>query len=109
MTYEICSVCKIKKAVWDYMPGYSSGESPYFCDDCVPRGCSCNHRHCDPSAYHPNLDDFDLPEGIEGVDWKWIDNGNVWTYLDEKGREFPCEEFYWDSEGYPREINPHEI
>lgn len=32
---EICDRCG--KAQWAYMPG-----TAYYCNTCVPRGCSCN-------------------------------------------------------------------
>jgi hypothetical protein len=54
------------------------------------------------------LDGPELPEGIEGVDWKWIEDGSIWTYIDDKGREWPCAEYDCDPDGYEREINPHE-
>jgi hypothetical protein len=90
------------------MPGYSSGGSPYSCDDCVGRGCSCNHRYVDVNGYNPHLDNPDYPEGEEGKDWKWVENGSIWTSIDDKGREYPCAEYDWDPDGYEREINPHE-
>ena len=107
MTKELCDCGKV--AVWCYMPGYSSGESPYSCDDCVPRGCDCNRIFCSVDAYDPPLDTTSLPEGEENVDWKWIEKDVVWASLDEKGREYPCEEYDHDSEGYERDINPHII
>lgn len=100
MNYEICSSCKINKGVWCYEPGYLSGNSPYFCDDCVPRGCSCNHRYIDINAYHPPLNNPDYPEGIENKDWKWIEKDKVWTDIDEKGREYPCVEYFYEEEGW---------
>ena len=30
-------------ATWLYMPCSSSKENPFYCDDCVHRGCSCNN------------------------------------------------------------------
>ena len=33
-----------KGAKWLYMPS-SNMENPYCCEDCVPRGCSCNERN----------------------------------------------------------------
>jgi hypothetical protein len=80
-------------AVWFYMPGDSK-----YCDDCVSRGCSCNNYYVDVNAYHPPLDSPELPEGVEGVDWKWIDEGQVWCYVDKKGRQFPCCEFFYDED-----------
>ena len=34
-----CGCCN-KMATWLYLP--SSGGMNFFCDDCVPRGCTCN-------------------------------------------------------------------
>ena len=64
----ICEIC-IAKSTWIYMP---SGEE--FCDNCVPRGCSCN---------------------LEPIDGDW-DNQNPenWTEnKDELGRLLPCCEY----------------
>lgn len=91
-----------KLATWCYMPGYSNGDSPYHCDDCVPRGCSCNHRYVTQDAYHPPLEQEDLPEGKEGKDWKWIEPG-VWAELDSRGREYPCAEHFYEEEGWEKE------
>jgi hypothetical protein len=98
MSKELCECGNF--AVWVYMPGYSSGNHPYFCNDCVHRGCSCNHKYIN-EVYTNN------PEGEEGIDWKWIEEGLIWTYIDEKSREYPCAEYEWDPDGYEREINPH--
>jgi len=86
MSKELCDCGKL--AVWCYIPGYSSGNNPYSCDDCVPRGCSCNHNSI--------LEEYkNEPEGEEGKDWKWVDEG-VWTDIDEKGREYPCVEYFYE-------------
>jgi len=107
MLRELCDCGKV--AVWCYMPGYSSGDSPYFCDDCVGRGCSCNeysvvneHYH-PPGGIHPDDDD-----GTEGVNWEWVEPGVRWAHIDEKGRRYPCAEYDYDPDGYERDINPHE-
>lgn len=99
MTKELCDCGKI--AVWCYLPGFSSGNNPHLCDDCVVRGCDCNYNYSDLESYYPK------PKGTEGVDWKWIEKDKVWTHIDEIGREYPCSEYMWDSEGFEREINPH--
>ena len=52
---ERCDKCHWRKAVWYYAPGHS-----IRCDECVPRGCSCNQEE----------------DGTE--------------QLDEKGRKVPC-------------------
>ena len=66
MSKELCDCGKV--AVWDYSPGYSGGGNSYSCDDCVPRGCECNHNYVDVNAYHPALNHPNLPEGKEGKD-----------------------------------------
>jgi len=107
MTKEYCDCRNL--AVWVYMPGFSSGDRPYFCDDCVPRGCECNHNYCDIESYHPAIEKPFTPDGEEGVNWKWLDENLVWVYLDEKQREYPCAEYDFDPDGFEREINPHII
>lgn len=61
-----CTFCHKAEAVWSYMPG-----SDDACDDCVPRGCSCN---ADPK---PGKEDS-------------ADPADYVEQLDEKGRRFPC-------------------
>ena len=65
-----------KMATWWYMPGYSEG-SPLRCDDCVPRGCECNHRYVDINAYYPPLDNPDLPT-TEDIPYIWIEENKIW-------------------------------
>lgn len=98
---ELCDCGKI--AVWVYMPGYSEGGNPYHCEDCVPRGCSCNHRSVDVNAYHPPLEEPDFPDGEEGIDWKWIEPNKTWCYIDDEGREYPCCEYDYDAPGFEKE------
>lgn len=98
--YEKCDCGQ--KATWIYMPGFREG-SPFFCDDCVHRGCSCNeysivneHYH-PPGGIHPNLEE----DGIEGIDWKWTnEEKTTWCRIDEKGRQYPCCEYEYDEEGF---------
>ena len=89
-----------KPAKWLYMPGYSSGANSFSCDDCVPRGCSCNEYSTKPEHYHPPVGfNPSNEDGVEGVDWKWLDEEKTrWTHIDEKGRQWPCCEFEYDSE-----------
>lgn len=105
MTKEYCDCRNL--AVWVYMPGLSGGERPFFCDECVPRGCDCNHIYCKIDAYHPPLDEPHLPVGVENIDWKWIEKDVSWTALDDEQRELPCSEYDYDPQGFEREINPH--
>lgn len=69
---ELCikESCK-KMAVWYYMPGR---EEIYYCDEHVPRGCSCN--------INPDTDEEDK---------------------DELGRLLPCCEYDYSEEGYLNE------
>ncbi len=95
---ELCECGAV--AVWDYMPGFSNGRNSSFCNDCVPRGCECNHIYLDERTHNPPLKIQSSPEGKEGVDWKWIEKDVVWTYIDEKGREYPCVEYMYDEDGW---------
>ena len=66
-----------KKAVWLYMPSYTGPQhNDYYCDDCVPRGCSCNAELKDNCIDDGNSDNYYQP-------------------LDDKGREYPCCEFFY--------------
>lgn len=108
-----------KMAVYLYIPGYAGGGNPFVCDDCISSvdsiGCSCNWRHYDVNAYHPPLDKPELPEGVEGKDWKWVEHPGddywteikkeegIWQYIDERGRPYPCCEYEYDKEGFDEE------
>lgn len=90
--------CKCNNiATWDYLPG---SDNDVFCDECVPRGCSCNHKYVDINTHEPPLEKPDLPDGLEDKDWKWLDEEKThWCYIDDQGREFPCVEFSYDPDG----------
>lgn len=112
MEYEKCDCGK--KAVWVYTPGYSGGANPYSCDDCIidpdnKIGCSCNWRYAGEQEGLP----IDLPEGVEGKDWVWVEHpgddyitkitkedDKLWQYLDERGRPYPCAEYWYDEDGF---------
>ena len=101
-----------KMAVWVYLPGYSGGGNPYSCDDCVISeddniGCSCNWNYAKDQEGLP----FDLPEGVEGKDWRWVEHegeymdkitkeDGYWINLDERGRPHPCCEYMYDEDGF---------
>jgi len=101
-------------AKWVYMPGFSSGESPYICDDCISSpediGCSC----CWNTALEQEGLPQDLPEGIEGKDWRWVEHegdefldkitkeDGYWLNLDERGRPYPCVEYEFSDEGFDK-------
>ena len=102
---DLCDCGKI--ATWCYLPGYSGGGNSYSCDDCVHRGCECNHRYVSVEAYHPPLDNPDLPselDGKENIDWKWCDGEKThWTHIDDKGREYSCCEYMHEPEGFDKD------
>lgn len=89
-----CRKCFWKKAVWFYGPANEKLSGYDLCDDCVPRGCDCNH------CYSKDLTEFsELPPPVEEMNktWKWIDEEKgIWTPIDEKGREYPCCEWFKD-------------
>lgn len=94
---ELCSCGKI--ATWLYMPT-SNSENPFYCENCVSRGCSCNEYSSVDEHYHPP--GGILPEeGLEGVDWEWTnEEKTLWCHIDEKGRRYPCCEFDYSQDGY---------
>jgi hypothetical protein len=94
---DLCDCGKI--AVWCYLPGYSEGGNPNSCDDCVPRGCDCSNHHLD-NEYERRPD---VTDGVEGKDWKWLDEDVEWTHIDEKGREYPCCEYIYSGNGWEKE------
>ena len=72
---EITEKCDCgKDAIWIYMPYNPNITNPYYCDDCVPRGCTCNKEPKDGN-------------------WDNLDESNWIQPKDEKGREYPCVEF----------------
>jgi hypothetical protein len=98
-----------QKATWIYMPGYSSGCSPYFCDECVHRGCSCNEYSVVAEHYHPPGGiSPDEEDGKEGVDWIWTNEEKTsWANIDSRGRRWPCCEYEFDEEGFEIEEDDH--
>lgn len=63
-------------AVWFYMPGDGA-----CCDDCVPRGCTCNK--------YPIDEDY---ENLKEENWE--------EDLDTDGRLLPCCEWDYEEEGW---------
>lgn len=76
-TGELVGYCNCgNKATWLYMPSYSGVQhNDYYCDECVPRGCSCTYEPLDGDTDNTNPDN-------------WA------PALDEQGRERPCCEFF---------------
>ena len=66
---EKCSYCGSTEIIWK-----NSVVFDYACDECVPRGCSCNlYKKTDRLDF--SLDDYSYE-------------------LDENGNEIPCEDWY---------------
>jgi len=76
-----------EKAVYIYLPS-SDMVNPFFCKNCVSRGCSCNYNYLPQKS----------PDGKEGIDFQWIDD-KTWEYLDN-GKQYPCCEYFFDEEGF---------
>lgn len=103
--------CGIDAVYW-YMPSYEDKSNPYYCETCVHRGCSCNYHHSNPNDYSPPLEEGEIPNGIEGVDWKWIIKEETedcraitiedgyFVYLNKNGQEYPCCEYMYSVEGF---------
>ena len=80
--------CKCGKiAVWMYGPGSKDGDGD-ACDDCVPRGCSCN------ADLKPGID-YESPAA--SLPENWVEP------LDEKSRRYPCCEWFYNVEGFDDE------
>lgn len=60
MDNKLCDKCQ-SPAIWYYMPS----SDIQYCDECVPRGCSCNI----------------------------FDNESDEEYVDDFGRKYPCVEY----------------
>ena len=111
-----CSRCG-KTATWLYMP--SSHGMHFYCDDCVPRGCTCN-------VMDINMEEPDIKLSDNTIWWskkdyqecliQKIDPINYCTnerkpdsfyyeILDEQKRRSPCCEFDYSPDGYEREYN----
>lgn len=92
--------CKCGKlAVWNYMPG---GDDRLCCEDCVPRGCTCNQINSQievDGEIFPCLPHDDM---IEGKDYKRIDE-QWWEDLDGEGRQLPCCEWFYNESGWDDE------
>ena len=93
-----------KKALWWYAPATNNDTTNrHFCDECVPRSCSCNYRYVDVNAYSPPLDAPDMPT-IADEPYVWIEPNSIWVHVDERGRQHPCVEFWYDIDGYDVDI-----
>lgn len=99
---ELCDCGRI--ATWCYLPGYLDEDAnDYNCDECVPRGCSCNsHYLIEEGESLPDKDEKNV---------KYLDKeGNevdrevavYWEDTDE-GKLFPCCEHNYSKDGFEEE------
>lgn len=111
-----CSCCN-KPAVWMYAPA-STGRV-FYCNDCVPRGCSCNvdtvtglsrfdmtRKHAfwskeDYEKYHATDELMQHASPTKQEDSFYVE------VLDDEGRRNPCCEFWWSEGGYEIEENAY--
>lgn len=100
MEKELCKCNKV--ALWWYAPATDQETmNRYYCDDCVPRGCECNHEYVDQNFDRP--DELprilpNLPE--EDEKFIWIEENKIWAHIDDKGRKWPCVEFWYEENGW---------
>ena len=78
--YKCVKCGKHPSGGWLYMPEDGDNVDYFYCDDCVPRGCSCNSE---------------LKEGIEWDSEEAKNPDNYYEPVDEKGRKYPCCEYWW--------------
>lgn len=106
---EKCSSCE-KTATWFYAPIFSGKkpEESFFCDEHVPRGCDCNNYYkeefkleseidLDSIKFFKNVDNYQTKEVGKEDDWDY------YTHVDEKGRLYPCCEYWYDENGWEKE------
>jgi hypothetical protein len=85
------------------MPGYAGKEesNDYYCDDCVPRGCSCNYIDVRVLVGNETFEDYPPKDSVENIDYRWIVKDERWEELD-KGKQIPCCEFWYDKGGWEK-------
>lgn len=100
---ELCDCGKV--ATWWYAPATDRDfGNRYFCDEHVHRGCDCQIRHVSVDAYHPPLDEPDMPTDQDRP-WIWIEENISWAHVDAFGRQYPCVEYWHDEDGFERTFN----
>ena len=68
MMTDLCDCGNIAK--WLYMPSYDGPQrNDFYCDICVPRGCSCNTEPIDGN--YDNLDPTNWEEPLDDLGRKW--------------------------------------
>lgn len=109
--YRKCCKCG-KTATWLYMP--DSNSERWYCDDCVNRGCTCNVHDLNYNG-EPGTSDNIIwwPKETYDKAFKNDENNKIedlgtkermpdsfyYEYLDEKGRRYPCCEYWYIENG----------
>lgn len=96
-------------AIWIYMP--SGHGKHFFCDDCVPRGCSCNVRNVKTFKGSDSQVMWWTKEEDVFCDSTCVRSNDSYYYelLDEYGRRSPCSNFECDEEGIDVEETIYKI
>ena len=81
------------------MPGSSTPAYDYYCDNCVPRGCSC-HSEITPTSPQAMTGGYGENPPTTHTEWKWRTPNIEWYYTDEQGRELPCIEYWYNAAGF---------
>lgn len=100
-----CSECD-NLATWSYMPNCNENTSEgFYCDKCVPRGCSCNiydFETCgepyDGNVVFYDKDTIDFDE--KSFYKKRKETSYYYEYLDENNQRYPCCEYDYSEDGY---------
>jgi hypothetical protein len=101
---ELCGHCKKfasgKIATWYYMPSTEyADESPFYCDDCVPRGCECQIKRTfaehDEQRFYVEFDEM-MEAFKDGKPHPLMDR----HCKDDEGKLLPCIEFEYNEFGF---------
>ena len=80
-------------AKWVYMPA-TQPENPYYCDECVSRGCTCGIEYVSGSTESIENGYSEEPPSLDNQrKWTWIVKDVSWCYVDALGRKLPCVEY----------------
>ena len=101
---KICSICNKNVATWFYAP--SSDDDPFYCDDCVPRGCSCNVYSLEEFPNDiPNKNVIFWDKDIVNSTLQRTPDSVFYEIVDNNGRRYPCCEYWYDENGWDFEDN----
>ncbi len=78
----------------------------FFCDNCVPRGCSCNVYSLEefPLEKKKEKNYIFWDEKIENYTTELSDKSHYYEVVDENNRRYPCCEYEYDENGFDHTI-----